>query len=548
MKLIISILTVLSALILNPLFGSVFDVSGNAKIAHKIYLSYNIGFKEEKKEVIRIPLFEDDSENCFLYQSVKSHNVIFNSKPLYRRMVRDSYGNQFIEAAYEPRKIRSHLNTISYEIRMKVFVDTILFALHSSRPVFAETLFQDGLTESEEMFSGFFDTDFKDTWLGQGYAIDPQSPVLKSIIKKLRRKDDYDHDYNVTFDAAQKLLTYIKQNIKMIRITEEETYLAALSNKSRPIHDSRFVYTNHEGSFIGINNFMISVLRGLGIPVRWVKGYRLPGESILDGGDYRIVINHHEARYYWIEIFLPGMGWLGMDPCSGEFIMFPYYIKENHGPDFPSLFHIDLTERLFNSDISVASESLIDPDFHITFRTNRFDWIMLVPPVMPFTPVNAFPVDRKPGIAAVSESDFIGRETGSFEIDNMLMQKVPVKKSGNQYAVLRLKNLLPGSGTVEIKVYESSNVLSEDPAASSYRMRVSDLGYLGSFHNFVFKLNWHKVFDPEKEYWLRPVVKGKTKILWGLTASAFEGIDFDSLNLEGDKRTWVRGDFLGMIR
>jgi transglutaminase-like putative cysteine protease len=56
-------------------------------------------------------------------------------------------------------------------------------------------------------------------------------------------------------------------------------------------------------------HIMIAVVRGLGIPCRYVSGYLYHGE------------NHHDRSYEgathaWVEALLPDLGWIGFDPTN----------------------------------------------------------------------------------------------------------------------------------------------------------------------------------------------------------------------------------------
>jgi transglutaminase-like putative cysteine protease len=56
-------------------------------------------------------------------------------------------------------------------------------------------------------------------------------------------------------------------------------------------------------------HIMTSLVRGLGIPCRYVSGYLAPRES----GHDRSLEN---ATHAWVEALLPGLGWIGFDPTN----------------------------------------------------------------------------------------------------------------------------------------------------------------------------------------------------------------------------------------
>jgi transglutaminase-like putative cysteine protease len=55
-------------------------------------------------------------------------------------------------------------------------------------------------------------------------------------------------------------------------------------------------------------HIMISLLRRIGIPARYVSGYLFH-----DGSDRNAAAN---ASHAWVEAFLPGLGWIGVDPTN----------------------------------------------------------------------------------------------------------------------------------------------------------------------------------------------------------------------------------------
>lgn len=75
----------------------------------------------------------------------------------------------------------------------------------------------------------------------------------------------------------------------------------------------REVFSNRRGVCQDFAQIMISGLRCLGIPARYVSGYILthppPGKPRLVGAD---------ATHAWVEAWCPDHGWLGLDPTNGK--------------------------------------------------------------------------------------------------------------------------------------------------------------------------------------------------------------------------------------
>ena len=57
---------------------------------------------------------------------------------------------------------------------------------------------------------------------------------------------------------------------------------------------------------------MVMMLRTLGIPARYVKGY-LPGQQLADGS-FQVEAS---AAHAWVQVYFPGYGWIRFDPTPG---------------------------------------------------------------------------------------------------------------------------------------------------------------------------------------------------------------------------------------
>ncbi|WP_248929186.1 transglutaminase family protein [Paenibacillus hamazuiensis] len=77
-------------------------------------------------------------------------------------------------------------------------------------------------------------------------------------------------------------------------------------------------------------HLLIALCRSKGIPSRYVSGYHFVGD--LQGGS----ADFEQASHAWVEVFIPGMGWSGIDPTNNAEIGWRY-VKLAHGRDYKDI-------------------------------------------------------------------------------------------------------------------------------------------------------------------------------------------------------------------
>ena len=68
---------------------------------------------------------------------------------------------------------------------------------------------------------------------------------------------------------------------------------------------------SHKGVCQDFAHVMIALVRGMGIPCRYVSGYLFHRESDQDRSS-------EGATHAWVEALLPGLGWVGFDPTNNK--------------------------------------------------------------------------------------------------------------------------------------------------------------------------------------------------------------------------------------
>jgi transglutaminase-like putative cysteine protease len=79
-------------------------------------------------------------------------------------------------------------------------------------------------------------------------------------------------------------------------------------------------------------HILLAVVRMRGVPARYVSGYLVPRRAAEGGSNLEEVIGG-QASHAWIEVFLPGSGWIGMDPTLGRTVGLQH-VRVAYGRDY----------------------------------------------------------------------------------------------------------------------------------------------------------------------------------------------------------------------
>lgn len=113
-----------------------------------------------------------------------------------------------------------------------------------------------------------------------------------------------------TYEKARAIEMYFRQNGFRYDTTnvavpkEEEDYV------------DQFLFETKVGYCDNFSTSMVVLLRSVGIPARWVKGF-VTGDlvEIVDGKNMYQITNNE--AHSWVEAYIPGVGWVNFEPTIG---------------------------------------------------------------------------------------------------------------------------------------------------------------------------------------------------------------------------------------
>ncbi|MGG0642506.1 transglutaminase domain-containing protein [Sporosarcina gallistercoris] len=78
----------------------------------------------------------------------------------------------------------------------------------------------------------------------------------------------------------------------------------------------QFLFETKRGYCDNFSSSMVVMLRSVGIPARWVKGFA-PGELNRDDNQEKFYTVTNNQAHSWVEAYMPGVGWMPFEPTIG---------------------------------------------------------------------------------------------------------------------------------------------------------------------------------------------------------------------------------------
>ena len=233
------------------------------KIQHTTKYTYDNFVRDSANKIILYPLVD-------IYQDVIKHDLIITGNPQVDTYI-DYYGNEVGSFTYpNPHNL--------LVITSRVSVTT------HPRPLPVDNIF--AAEQWNELFNLRYVVPYID-YLKQEYF--EGLIELQPVVETERLTDD------TPYHTALKFCKYVYRNFEYIKgVTTVETTLDE-------------IWKLKAGVCQDFAHLLMVMLRLVGIPARYVSGYICPNRDGMRG---------EGATHAWAEAYIPGYGWLGIDPTN----------------------------------------------------------------------------------------------------------------------------------------------------------------------------------------------------------------------------------------
>ncbi|MDY7576831.1 transglutaminase family protein [Herbaspirillum sp. RTI4] len=224
------------------------------------------------------------------WQICAAHHMHIAPEPHHVRLFEDSFGNSVQAFSLD-----------SDHISLNVFAESRVEL--SARPQMGETPQWEAVGERFVYHAG--------------YALsEAELEAARYLFESthVRNKREFSRYAQECFTPGRSLLEGVEA--LMLRIYTEFSFDPDATTVSTPVTE---VFANKRGVCQDFAHFMLSCLRSMGLPARYVSGYLLteppPGEPRLVGAD---------ASHAWVAVYCPGIDgqpgfWIEADPTNGIF-------------------------------------------------------------------------------------------------------------------------------------------------------------------------------------------------------------------------------------
>jgi transglutaminase-like putative cysteine protease len=232
-------------------------------IHHITKYTYEGPVRDSANQIVLFPIKDE-------YQEVLKQDITITGEPVVD-IYKDYYGNE----------VGAFTNAESHTF---LIIDSRLEVITRSRPPLADE--DSAAAQWAQLGQIRWQVPFIDFLKQEKFA------VLVEILEHARPEEKLEL---TPLQAAQQLKTYVYDNFKYIKgVTTVET-------------TPDEVWKLKAGVCQDFAHILLVLLRQIKIPARYVSGYICPNKNGMRG---------EGATHAWIEAYIPGNGWVGLDPTN----------------------------------------------------------------------------------------------------------------------------------------------------------------------------------------------------------------------------------------
>jgi transglutaminase-like putative cysteine protease len=258
-------------------------------LVHVTQFFYDGPVSESYNEV-RLRPIHDDRQSCLSFR-------LTTTPPAHVSSHRDAFGNWVHQ-----------FNVLAEHRHLTVEAESVVLA-HDGAPGVAGGL---TLGELDSLGDGLFE-DYFDFVAPTAYV--PRLPALSELQKAAEERSE-----GTVLGFATSVSNLIHHRFP---------YVKGATHVNSSIADSLSVGAGVCQDFA---HLLLGVLRGRGLPARYVSGYLVPRKTAEGTTSVEEVIGG-QASHAWAEVYIPGTGWIGLDPTLGELVS-TRHVRIAYGRDY----------------------------------------------------------------------------------------------------------------------------------------------------------------------------------------------------------------------
>jgi len=224
-------------------------------------------------------------------QNIQGFSISFSPQPDEEEKSRDHRDNNVITAIWE-----KPIQNIDVQIEFFVNNETRLTRINTSAPYPLDTTPRGA-----------------EDYLEPTKQVQADHPTIRNLADEITR------DVNTEFDAVQRILTWVVDNVRYVNPPKQ--------------YDAIYAVESGKGNCQNFSHLSAALMRASGIPVRIVNGFTLDKPFDITREKGSLTFKMGKGRHSWVEVWFPELGWIPFDPQRTELFVSNRFIRVEIGTD-----------------------------------------------------------------------------------------------------------------------------------------------------------------------------------------------------------------------